>query len=71
MKIEQTLKEKKIWVQGLLIKCPFGEALKTCPAYELRKLPLMERLAEFKKMDESQLDDIIAHHRRCLYEREN
>ena len=67
---ELNLETKEIWVQGLLIHCPMGKALDTCHAKELRKIPLQERLALVKQMEETQLDAIIDLHKRCLSERE-
>lgn len=64
-----TLENKVIWVLGLMIDCPMQNPLETCPAKDVRALPLRERLALVKQMEESQLDQIIAHHRRCLRER--
>jgi hypothetical protein len=61
---------KLMWVQGLMMECPMGKALETCPAKDLRALPLYEGLVLTKQMEESQLDEIISHHRRCLKERE-
>ncbi len=62
--------DKVIWVQGLMIDCPMGKALESCPAKDVRTLPLRERLALVKQMDEGQLDEIITHHKQCLRERE-
>ncbi len=67
---ELTLKDKETWVQGLVIDCPMGKPLETCPAKDIRVMPPRERFALVKQMTESQLDEIIAHHRRCLKERE-
>ena len=64
------MKNKLNWVLGLMIDCSFGKALETCPANDVRALPLKERFALARQMEESQLDEIIAHHRRCLKERE-
>ena len=64
------LEDKVTWVQGLMIDCPRGKALESCPAKDVRMLPLPERLALVKQMVESQLDEIITHHKRCLRERE-
>ncbi|MBW2203234.1 MAG: hypothetical protein JRF52_03825 [Deltaproteobacteria bacterium] len=69
-KDELTFENKKIWVQGLIIECPMGKALNTCPAIDVRKLPLQERLELVRQMEESQLDEIITHHRKCLKDRE-
>ena len=67
---ELKLESKQIWVQGLMIDCPMRKALETCPAKEVRKLPLKERLTLVSQMDESQLNDIITYHKLCLRERE-
>ena len=58
------------FVVGLLMDCPFCKALDTCPAKEARKLPILGRVDIAKGMDEDQLDQIIAHHRDCLRQRE-
>ncbi len=65
-----TFEYKLLWVQGLMIDCPMGKALETCPAKDLRALPLYEGLMLTKQMEESQLDEIISRHRQCLKERE-
>jgi len=67
---ELTHENKEVWVQGLMIDCPMGKVLESCPAKAVRALPLQERFALVKQMEESQLDEIIAHHKRCLKERE-
>jgi len=71
MKEQLCLKEKVIWVQGLLIGCPLGEALENCPAKDLRSLAISDRLKLVSGMDEGTLDQIIAHHKGCLAAREN
>ena len=65
-----TLANKITWVQGLMVECPFGKALTTCPAKDLRLLPIEERFKLVAQMQENQIDEIIAHHRQCLKERE-
>ncbi len=68
--VELTLEQKKIWVKGLVIDCPLGKPLENCPLNDIRKLPIEERLRLACAMDESQLDQIIGYHRKCLFERE-
>ncbi|MBT7069229.1 MAG: hypothetical protein HN919_23235 [Verrucomicrobia bacterium] len=70
MKQQLTLEQKTTWVQGLLIDCPFGKALPSCPAHDLRRIPLGKRLGLVKGMNEVQIDQIISHHKACLAERE-
>ncbi len=65
-----TLENKKTWVLRLMIDCPMGKALGTCPAKDVRVLPLEKKLALVNQMEKSHLDEIIGHHRRCLKERE-
>ena len=64
------LEIKMTWVLGLMIDCPMGKALDNCPAKGIRRLPLEEKISKVKQMEESQLQEIIMHHRRCLKERE-
>ena len=66
-----TLEEKFGWILGLSIDCPMCKALESCPAKELRKLPLRERYRIVRQMQEYQLDEIIEHHIQCLKERES
>ena len=67
---ENTHKDNREWVLGLLVECPFGEALESCPLKVLRALPLQEKIVLTQQMEESQLDDIISFHKRCRKERE-
>lgn len=39
-----TVEEKKTWVQGLMIGCPAGKPMETCPAKNLIELPKHVRL---------------------------
>jgi len=68
---ELNIEQKKLWVIGLLFDCPMGKPLENCPANEFRALPVKERLELVRSMDDSQLEQIIDHHRKCLNEREN
>ena len=65
-----TPESKMVWVLGLMIECPFGKAQEDCPMNTARKLPLEERVALAKQMEESRLDELITHHMHCLKERE-
>ena len=64
------LEHKRIWVKGLLIECSMKKVLDDCPAKELRKLPIEERLKIVDKMKAEQIEFIIAHHKDCLRKRE-
>lgn len=65
-----TLEYKRAWVIGLTFDCPFGKAVDTCPAKEIRKLPIPDRIDIATGMDENQLDQIMAQHQDCLSQRE-
>ena len=62
---------KIAWIQGLLVACPMQKALDDCPANELRKLPLADRMRFVKKMSNKELDSVIEHHKKCIHKREN
>ena len=64
---ELAFENKKAWVQGLMVDCP----LYSCPAKDLRTLPINERFAIVGQMEENQTNEIILHHIRRLEEREN
>ena len=70
MKEHLDIEDKKAWVQGLLVDCPVGKGLDTCPAKDLRSLPIKTRLNLVREMDEGQIDQIIVHHKTCLAGRE-
>lgn len=63
-------KYRKVWLKGLVISCPFGTALEDCPANEIRKLPLSERMVVVDNMTTQQVDETLEHHKKCLAERE-
>ena len=67
---ELALEIKRTWVYGLVIDCPMGKALDNCPAQSVRRLPLEERIAMVRQMEEIQLQEILMHHKRCFKERE-
>jgi hypothetical protein len=71
MKPQLDLEDKKAWVQGLLVDCPFRKSLDTCPAKDLRLLPIKTRFRLVREMAEEQINQIIAHHQDCLSRREN
>jgi hypothetical protein len=70
MSREQQIEKVSI-VFGLLIECPLDKPMDTCPALELRDLPIGEKFDIVNGFSEEQLDDIITHHNKCLRERES
>tara|TARA_B100000315_G_C14556917_1_gene578624 strand:- start:923 stop:1165 length:243 start_codon:yes stop_codon:yes gene_type:complete len=67
---EYVKKYKKVWVRGLAIECPLGDALKTCPLRELRKLELADRLKMIDDMGDEQIEEILEVHKECARSRE-
>ncbi len=65
------LKYRKVWLKGLVISCPFNRALDNCPAKNIRKLPLTQRMVFVDNLTAKQIDDALAHHKNCLTERES
>ncbi len=65
-----TLRDKKIWIKGLLVDCPLGRPLKGCPANTLRNLPIDQFAKIVKQMSEDQIDCIIEYHEKCCRKRE-
>jgi hypothetical protein len=64
------LEHKRIWVKGLLIECTMRKVLDDCPAKELRKLPIEERLKIADEMKADQIEFIITCHKECLRRRD-
>lgn len=61
---------KRIWAKGLLINCPMGNSIEDCPAAELRKISLKERIRTVNEMEDTEVDSIIEHHEECIRNRE-
>ncbi len=68
--VDQNLRQKRIWVKGLIIDCPVGISLENCPAKDSRLLSIDEQFELVDLLDESQLDKVISYHRKCMNERE-
>jgi hypothetical protein len=62
--------QKKIWVKGLLVDCPYNAPLEDCALNDLRNEPMKTRLMKVNAMTHKQLDGIISHHKQCLTIRE-
>ena len=66
-----SLRDKKIWIKGLLVDCPLGKPLKDCPANALRSLPIDQFAEIVNEMTKKQIDCIIEYHENCCRERES
>ncbi len=56
---------------GLIFSCPFEFALPKCPFTEIRKLPIIERIALLDNMSTKQLMDLEEQHKKCHETRKN
>lgn len=51
---------------GLLLACPLGGNPEDCQGYDLRRLPLLERLAWLEGHSDAELKSIYLQHLQCL-----
>jgi hypothetical protein len=65
------IKQKKIWIKGLVLDCPYDVPLADCALMDIRKEPIKTRFIKVNAMTYKQLDEIITHHRQCLTIRES
>jgi hypothetical protein len=63
--------DKRIWVKGLSLECPLGEALDDCPLNGLRQLPSSLINHTINNLVDEQIHNIIHVHQHCLAERLN
>lgn len=65
--MELTAEEKRIWVKGLLIRCPYGlgKEILNCPFRELRKLPLNERMLRINSLPDEEIAELFQYHQEC------
>jgi len=64
------LEDKKMLVKGLLIGCPMGEALDTCPGFEYRKYSIGSRIIIVDTMADEKVEDILVQHNACMKQRQ-
>lgn len=63
------LEKMRSWLKGLVLACPFGEETETCPAEEMRVLPLRECLAAVDAMSPDMIEQVLLFHQSCLRRR--
>lgn len=61
---------KRNWLRSLLLECPFGTPLKSCPLEEIRKLPEEEGIRAIEALSPHVLEEYLLHHGNCMLERE-
>jgi hypothetical protein len=60
----------RTWVKGLLVDCPLGTPLESCPANKIRSLPLHDIVRLANSLSEKKLSAIVALHEKCVRQRE-
>lgn len=62
-------RDKRVWVKGLLVDCPVGRPLESCPASKIRGLPLPNLVSAVNRMSDRKIDAIIKYHENCARKR--
>jgi hypothetical protein len=63
-------RHKRSWLLGLFVECPYGEEVETCPAREIRKLSLDDRMEIAERVGLDVVDRFLERHRHCMSARE-
>lgn len=65
------IKNKRAMLLGLFMECPMGTAVEKCPAVEIRKLSVEDRVAIVNGVNEEVVDRLFDQHRICMAARES
>jgi hypothetical protein len=61
----------KSWLRSLFMECPSGESLESCPAREIRKLSVEDRMKIVRGINIETAERILKYHEACLHKRRN
>lgn len=61
--------DKRIWIKGLTLECPLGQALEDCPLNALRNLPVAQMNATINTLSDKQVNSIVSIHHHCYHDR--
>ena len=64
------LPNKRVYIAGLLVGCPYKSEPAGCALYDIRKKPLKERIEWCDQLTDEQIQDILNVHKKCLAQRE-
>ncbi len=64
-----TKTDKRIWLKGLILECPMGEALPDCPLNGMRHLPVAQINQTINNLPPQKVDLIIKIHKHCYHDR--
>jgi len=62
--------EKRAWILGLAVDCPFSSPLSDCIISQFRVVPLAEAHKLLQELPASELEQIFQRHKNCFAERE-
>jgi len=62
--------EKRAWILGLTVDCPFSSPLSDCVINQFRVVPLAEAHKLLQELPASELEHIYQYHKECFAERE-
>ncbi len=61
--------DKRIWIKGLTLECPLGEALGDCPLNALRHLPVPQMNQTINRLPDQKVNSIVEIHQQCFNDR--
>jgi hypothetical protein len=64
------LEHKRVWLTVLVLACPVGKPLLSCPVQPLRELPTWQGREVVDGMAEKEIDALLRRHQSCRSERE-
>lgn len=60
------VEEARIAMSGRLLRCPLGDNPEDCPLYDIRKLPIEERVAWLQSKTDDEVVALFQQHVQCL-----
>ena len=64
-----TALDKRIWIKGLALECPLGQAVDDCPLNPLRHLPVAQMNTTINNLSDQQVGSVVTIHQHCYHER--
>ncbi|VGO17531.1 hypothetical protein PDESU_06128 [Pontiella desulfatans] len=64
-----TALDKRIWIKGLTLECPLGQAIDECPLNALRHLPVVQLNDTINGLTDMQVNAIVNIHHHCYHDR--
>lgn len=60
------MSEARYAIHGRILRCPMGDNPADCPLYEIRLLPVEERIAWLESKTDDEVEALYSFHLRCL-----